>query len=172
MESEKKMESEIKFNIDEKAATIYVMKVFHTTVDEVWNHFSKKELIDQWWAPKPYQCETVKLNFEPNGFWNYAMISPTHEKQFSAVRFNEIKFHRSFDYTAFFTDEEGNIKSEFSSSNWLIGFTGVQPGMKLTVNIHFKSSSDLEQLLKINFEEGFKKGLQQLEELLNKKDQL
>ena len=164
------MESGIKFNIDEKAATIYVMKVFHTTVDEVWNHFSKKELIDQWWAPSPWKCETLKMNFEPEGIWNYEMIDPDGENYFAGVHYHEINFHRSFDWTDFFTDENGMINTDLPSVNWLIGFTGVEEGMKLTININFQSTEEMLQLLEMGFEESLKSGLAQLEDLLNKKD--
>ena len=164
------MNTEIKFNTDENAATIYVMKVLHTTVDKVWKHFTQKKLIDQWWAPKPWKCETTKMNFENDGEWHYAMVSPDNEKHFAGAHYHEINFHRSFDWTDFFADEEGNINNEMPGSNWLIGFTGVDEGTKLTINIHFKSRQDLQESLKMGFEQGFKSGLNQLEDLLNKKD--
>ncbi|MGA9212918.1 SRPBCC family protein [Kaistella sp.] len=163
------MKTPIIFNKDDHSASIYIMKVFHTTVDEVWNHFTKSDSLDQWWAPKPWKCQTLKMNFEPEGSWNYAMMGSENEKHFSKVQFHEINFHRSFDYSAFFTDENGNINNEFSASNWLLGFTGVEEGTKLTVNIHFKTTADMMILLEMGFEEGFKMGLHQLEDLLNKK---
>ncbi|WHF50902.1 SRPBCC domain-containing protein [Chryseobacterium gotjawalense] len=164
------MKTKIIFNKDDNSASIYIMKIFHTSVDKVWNHFTQAELLDQWWAPKPWKCKTLKMNFQQEGIWNYAMISPENEKSFSGVQFHEINFHRCFDYSAFFTDENGSVNSSFAPSNWLIGFTGVEEGTKLTVNIHFKTTKDMAALLEMGFEEGFKMGLHQLEELLNKKD--
>jgi uncharacterized protein YndB with AHSA1/START domain len=164
------MENKIIFNKDDNSATFYIMKVFNVEVSEVWNHFTKAELIDQWWAPNPWKCKTLNMDFTPEGFWNYAMISPENEKNFSGVQFHEINFHRSFDYSAFFTDANGNINKKLSSSNWLLGFTGVEEGTKLTVNIHFKTTDDMTAILEMGFEDGFKMGLNQLENLLNKKD--
>ncbi|QOW10973.1 SRPBCC domain-containing protein [Kaistella flava (ex Peng et al. 2021)] len=164
------MKTEIIFNKDDNSASLYIMKIFHTTVDEVWNHFTKADLLDQWWAPEPWKCQTLKMDFAPEGVWNYAMVGPENEKSFSGVRFHEINFHRSFDYSAFFTDENGSMRNEFPASNWLLGFTGVEEGTKLTVNIHFKTTEDMRALLEMGFEGGFKMGLNQLEELLNKKD--
>ncbi|MCB4236054.1 hypothetical protein LDL59_16030 [Kaistella anthropi] len=54
--------------------------------------------------------------------------------------------------------------------NWLIGFTGVEEGTKLTINIHFNSENDMKTILEMGFEEGFKMGLNQLAELINEKD--
>lgn len=165
-----RMETKIIFNKDDKSATIYIMKVYNADVSEVWNHFTQADLLDLWWAPQPYQCQTLDMDFQPEGFWKYAMISPENKKNFGGVQFHEINFPRSFDYSAFFTDENGNFNNEFSANNWLLGFTGVKEGTKLTVNIHFSSTEEMQKILAMGFEEGFKMGLNQLEELLNKKD--
>ena len=79
-------------------------------------------------------------------------------------------YHRSFDWTDFFADETGNINTELPSVKWLIGFTGVQEGTKLTINIHFHSTDEMQQLLDMGFEADFKMRLTQLEALLNQKD--
>lgn len=165
-----RMKTEIIFNKDDNSASLYIMKIFNSTVDKVWDHFTKADLLDQWWAPEPWNCQTLKMNFMPEGSWNYAMIGPENQKQYSGVRFHEINFHRSFDYSTFFTDEKGNINTDFPVSNWLLGFTGVEEGTKLTVNIHFDKTDDMNRMLNMGFEEGFKIGLNQLGELLNKKD--
>ncbi|VFB03970.1 Uncharacterised protein [Chryseobacterium taihuense] len=51
-------------------------------------------------------------------------------------------------------------------AKWLFGFTGVEEGTKVTVNIHFDSEEEMRSILDMGFEEGFKKGLLQLEEVL------
>ena len=163
------MESKIVFNKDESAATLYVMKVFSAEVKTVWDHFTQAELLDLWWAPKPWKCETQKMNFQNRGTWNYAMVSPENEKHFAGIGFEEINPNRSISLSDFFTDENGNKNQEFPTTNWLIGFTGVEEGTKLTVNIHFQSSEDLNKLLEMGFEGGFKMGLNQLEQLIEKK---
>lgn len=164
------MNSHITFNIDHKAATIFVMKIYKAEVDEVWNHFTKADLIDLWWAPKPWKCETKELNFQPNGFWNYAMIGPENQKHFGGVKYHEITYHRNFNWTDSFVDENGNINTELPSTNSLIGFTGISEGTKLTMNIFFKSTESMHQLLEMGVEAGLKASLNQLEELLERKD--
>ena len=166
----RRMATEIIFNKDDNSASVYIMKIFNVDVSEVWNHFTKADLIDLWWAPQPWKCETLKMNFEPEGIWNYEMIDPEGEKYLGGVHYHEINYHRSFDYTDFFADEAGNINTELPSVNWLIGFTGVQEGTKLTINIHFHSTDEMQQLLDMGFETDFKMRLTQLEALLNQKD--
>ena len=164
------MNSEIKFNKDENAATIYGMKVYKNIPEEIWAYFTQSELVDQWWAPEPWKCETSHLNFEQGGDWNYALVSPEEEKYFGSVRYHEINSGRSFDWTKTFTGEHGNRNQNIPSSNWLMGFTGVDDGTKLTINIHFNSLAEMQKLLEMGFEEEFKSRLNQLEDLLNEKD--
>ena len=162
------MESNTVFNKDFDAASVFVMKVYHADVSVIWDHFTKPELLDQWWAPKPWKCETQKMNFENSGTWNYAMVSPENEKHFAGIDYEEINPNRSIAWSDYFCDEKGIKNLEFPTTNWLIGFTGVEEGVKLTVNLHFASEKEMNAILEMGFEEGFKATLNQLEEILKK----
>lgn len=158
----------IVFNTDSNHATIFVMKIFDAKGEEVWNYFTNSELLDSWWAPKPWKCETQKMNFENSGTWNYAMVSPENEKHFAGIDYEEINPNRSIAWSDYFSDEKGIKNVEFPTTNWLIGFTGVEEGVKLTVNLHFASEKEMNTILEMGFEEGFKATLNQLEEILKK----
>lgn len=164
------MDYKIVFNKDFTAATVYVMKVYNCDPTIIWDYFTKADLLDKWWAPKPWKCETLSLDFREDGSWKYCMVGPENERHYAGANYEEITPNRSFSCADFFTDETGNMNTEFPSVNWLFGFTGVEEGTKLTVNIHFKSEQDLRTILDMGFEEGFKMGLQQLEEIITKKD--
>lgn len=160
------MESNTIFNKDFDAKSIYVMKIYDAEVSRVWDYFTKSELLDQWWAPKPWKCETKTQDFKNGGTWLYAMVGPTGERHYAKVKYGEITEHRSFDGTDSFCDENGIESPDFPEIKWLFGFTGVEEGTKVTVNIHFPSEEALTKLLGMGFEEGFKTGLTQLEEIL------
>ena len=162
------MNSEIIFNADLDATSIYVMKVFPADVTTVWEYFTQAELIDQWWGPKPWHCETIQMEFRENGSWHYAMVGPNSEKAFCVVNYGEINQHRSFDQESKFSDEQGIIDENMPATSWLFGFRGVQEGTKLTVNIKVSSKEKMLQQLEMGFEDGFKMGLNQLEDLLAK----
>lgn len=160
------MESNIIFNKDFEAKTVYVMKIYDADVSKVWDYFTKSELLDQWWAPKPWKCETKSQDFKEGGIWLYSMVGPEGERHYAQVKYGEIIEHRSFDGTDSFCDENGNINENFGQSMWLIGFTGVEEDTKVTVNIHFPTAEAMKQQVDMGFEEGFKMGLNQLEEIL------
>lgn len=164
------MDTKIVFNTDENAGSLYIMKVFSAKPALIWNHFTQSNLLEKWWAPKPWKCETLEMNFTPDGIWKYNLISPEGEKHFGVLKYHEINLHRSFDFTEYFTDDKGEKIEEVPSGNWLVGVTGVEEGTKLTINIQYNSTEELQTILDMEFENGFTEVLNQLEELLHKKD--
>ncbi|WP_276878341.1 SRPBCC family protein [Chryseobacterium joostei] len=161
------MESSIIFNKDFDSNSVYVMKVYKADVSTVWNYFTQSELLDQWWGPKPWRCETLNQDFKEGGIWLYSMVGPNGEKAYAQFKYGEIMEHRSVDWTSAFCDEKGNINEDFSGSKWLVGFTGVEEGVKITINIHYQSQEIMKKILEMGFEEGLKMGLNQLEEILD-----
>ena len=162
------MNSPIIFSKDEDQLSLYIMKIYPADVSEIWNNYTHPDLIDQWWAPKPWKCETKNMDFREGGKWNYAMVSPENEKQFAGMVYQEIKNHRSIAVSDFFTDENGNVNTDLPTLNWLIGFTGIEQGTKLTFNIYFNSLEDLNKILEMGFRTGFEMQLNQLEEIITK----
>lgn len=137
------MNTEIKFVADHDEATLFVMKVYDASVSEMWGYFTKHELLDLWWAPKPWKCETINHDFQVGGKWHYAMVGPEGEKSYANVDFTDINANRSISWKDYFSDENQVPNTDFPNASWLIGFTGM--------------------------EEGFKMGLNQLEDLINQK---
>ncbi|MGG7470365.1 SRPBCC family protein [Chryseobacterium arthrosphaerae] len=161
------MESNIIFNKDFDSNSAYVMKIYDADVSTVWKYFTQSELLDQWWGPKPWRCETLKQDFNEGGIWLYTMIGPNGEKAgYSRSRYGGILEHRSFDWMSAFCDENGNVDEGAPQSNWLFGFTGVEEGTKVTVNIHYPSQEVMKKMMDMGFEGGFSMGLNQLEEIL------
>lgn len=162
------MESKIVFNADENAGSIYIMKVYDVQPTELWKFFTEAQNLEKWWTPNRWKCETLEMNFAPEGDWKYNLIGPEGEKFQAGLKYNEINDHRSFDFTEYFMDENGERLQDYAAGNWLIGFTGVSGGTKLTLNIQFKSPEQLQKVLAMNFETEFPKVLSQLEYLIQK----
>lgn len=156
----------ITFNEDFDSNSVYVMKIYKSEVSKVWDYFTQSALLDLWWAPKPWKCETKEQDFKKDGTWLYSMVGPQGERHYSLLKYGEITEHRSFDGIDAFCDENGKINEDFPQAKWLLGFTGVEEGTKVTINIHLPSKEALKQLLEMGFEEGFKTGLNQLEHIL------
>ena len=41
------------FIVDKEAQTVTITKEFAAGLDLVWDAYTRAELLDQWWAPKP-----------------------------------------------------------------------------------------------------------------------
>jgi uncharacterized protein YndB with AHSA1/START domain len=52
------------FTINKKDNTVRVQREFMANLDLVWDAWTKPELLDQWWAPKPYQTKTKAMDFK------------------------------------------------------------------------------------------------------------
>ncbi len=160
------MSTQTVFNIDEHEATCFFSKIFTAEVSAVWKGFAEQELLDQWWAPAPWKAQTLKHSFTDGGTWHYAMKGPEGEEHFAGVDYNEINENRSISLTDYFTDEAGTVSTDLPVAEWLIGFTGVADGTKLTVNFHFKSVEEMNRILDMGFKDGFLTGMEQLEQLI------
>jgi uncharacterized glyoxalase superfamily protein PhnB len=64
------------FSVNKDSNTINVKRQFAADLPLVWDAWTKPELLDQWWAPKPFRNKTKSMDFREGGAWHYAMISP------------------------------------------------------------------------------------------------
>lgn len=158
------MEHRITFNIDEQAATIYVMAVYKAAAQDVWNCFTKPELLEKWWLPKPWSAKTIAMDFRAGGQWHYSVEGLEGTEREGKLFYHEINSGRSFDFRDEVLPE--NKGNSTPAPNWLIGFTGVEEGMKLTINLHCSSAEELQQMIDFGFEKRLKDSLQQLRTLL------
>src|ERR1700681_3689497 len=62
------------FIIDKTTKTVFVNREFAADLSLVWDAFTKQEILDQWWAPKPFESRTKFMNFEVGGRRFYAMV--------------------------------------------------------------------------------------------------
>ena len=50
------------FTVDKTTNTINVRREFDADTDLVWKAWTTSELLDQWWAPKPYRSLTKSMD--------------------------------------------------------------------------------------------------------------
>ena len=64
------------FTVDKPTQTVSITAEFEAGLDLVWDAYTKAELLDQWYAPKPWASKTKHMNFEVGGRRFYAMVRP------------------------------------------------------------------------------------------------
>lgn len=146
-----------------------VTRAFDASVEDVWRAWTEKEILDKWWAPKPYRAETKSLDFKVGGSWIYAMVSPEGEKQWVRVDLTDIQLLKSFSAHDAFADENGIPVPDPPGMDWYNQFFSTESGTNVVIEITFQSEADLKKILELGFESGFEMGLNNLEDYLKVK---
>lgn len=153
------------FIVDKTTKTVLVNREFAAERSLVWDAFTKQELLDKWWAPKPWRSETKYMDFKVGGKRFYAMVSPEGEKRWSLQEYTAITPQTNFQMFNTFADKDEN--PELPGSDWNLDFS--EADGKTTVRIAIKNDSleRMEKMIEMGFKEGFTMTLNYLEELLS-----
>lgn len=155
------------FSVNKENNTINVEREFAADLETVWDAWTKPELLDQWWAPKPYRTRTRSMDFREGGTWIYAMISPENVTHWCRADYRTIHPQKSFSGLDAFCDEEGNINTEFPRSVWNNRFRENNNDLTtVSITIQYESLADLEKIISTGFKEGFTMALQNLDQYL------
>jgi uncharacterized protein YndB with AHSA1/START domain len=157
---------EVKIDKDLAHKQIVVSTHFNAKPDAVWQSWTKKEVLDKWWAPKPWRAETKKLEFQEGGSWQYAMVGPENERHNGKFSYTKINAPKSFEGNDAFTDEKGFVDESLPQTHWKCEFRSSGAGTDVKITITPKTEGALEKNLEMGFEDGFKMGLGNLEEYL------
>lgn len=154
------------FKKDEANKKIFVTRNFDAPIDAVWKAWTTAELLDKWWAPKPYRAETKTMDFREGGMWLYCMVGPEGDRHWGRVDYLAIEKHVSISAKPGFCDEDGNMDPEAPRSNWLKQFSESEGTTTVNIEITYNKIEDMKRILEMGFEGGFKLGLGNLDELL------
>src|SRR6476660_1321735 len=156
------------FSVDKDNKTITVDREFAASPGKVWTAWTTPEMLDQWWAPKPWKANTVSMDFTVGGRWLYFMQGPEGERHYSFADYKTIDIGNSFSVRDGFSDEKGNINTEWPQSNWSNTFKGNGVSTMVNIVITFDKVEDLENIIKMGFKEGFTMAMENLDEIFSK----
>lgn len=156
------------FVVDKENNAILVKREFAANLTLVWDAWTKAELLDQWWAPKPYQTQTKSLDFKEGGIWLYAMAGPEGDKHWCRFDYEKIQPGQSYSGFDAFCDENGTPGHEIASTRWNNVFTAMGEHTLVSITTSYDSLADLEKIIELGFKEGFTMALGNLDEVLKK----
>ena len=146
---------------------IKLTREFHAPVEKVWKAWTNSEILDQWWAPKPWKAKTKSMDFSEGGKWIYAMLGPNGEEHWARADYTEILPLKRFTDLDAFCDENGNVNNELPVMNWRCEFKSSAKGTIVHINISVSNKADLEKVVEMGFEEGISAAFENLDELLS-----
>lgn len=152
------------FTVDKATRMVFVKREFNAGLSLVWDAFTKQEILDQWWAPKPWTSKTKYMDFKVGGRRFYAMVSPDGQESWQIQDFTSISPKTNFKYLSVFADKDEN--PHLPGSNWDLNFSEQNGITKVSISIHNESLERMEKMLEMGFKEGFTATLNYLEQLL------
>jgi uncharacterized protein YndB with AHSA1/START domain len=158
---------EMDFIVDKQTKMVYITKEFAFELSLVWDAYTKPELLDQWWAPKPLASRTKVMDFRVGGRRYYAMVSPDgQELGWVLQKYTSISPKTNFKLFNAFADENEN--PELPGSDWDLTFSEQDGRTKVSISIYNESLERLEKMVEMGFKEGTMSQMKNLEDLLSK----
>jgi len=156
----------IDFTVIKENNTITVKRPFAAARTLVWDAYTKSEILDQWWAPKPWKARTKTMDFREGGHWHYAMVGPEGQEHWAWAGFKDIQVQKKITGLDAFADAEGNINKALPQSVWEVSFNPQGIYTLVEINITYGDLAQLEATFQMGFKEGLSLAIEGLDELL------
>ncbi len=157
------------FSVNKEKNNITVKREFAAEKNLVWAAWTDPEILDEWWAPKPYKVTTKSMDFTVGGFWLYAMRGPEGDVHWCRADYKSIDAENNFSGLDAFCDEDGNITQKFPRSFWNNTFIDKGEKTEVEITIQYDSLTDLETILEMGFKEGFTMAMGNLDDYFAEK---
>lgn len=151
---------------DKEKNTLTIRREFLAGRTLVWDCYTKSELLDQWFAPKPLTTKTKSMDFREGGHWHYAMIEPNGTEYWGWTGYIKIQPTEYFTSTDAFSNAEGEINEALPLAEWVVTFSDKGENALVETVVTYKSLEDLEAVIQMGMEQGMLATMEKLDELL------
>jgi len=156
---------EMDFIVDKETKTVSITREFAADLSLVWDAYTKPELLDQWWAPRPLTSRTKVMDFKVGGRRFYAMVTPEGVERWAVQKYTSITPKTNFKLFNAFADADENL--ELPGSDWDLNFNEQGGKTKVSISIYNESLERMERMTAGGFfREGTMGQLKNLEDLL------
>ena len=162
-------ELQFDFVVDKSKSNITVKREFAAKRQLVWDCYTKSELLDQWFAPKPLTTRTKHMDFREGGYWHFAMIMPDGQSFWSRQDYQKITPIDGYTALDGFTDETGVVNASMPRSRFDVAFTDARERTLVTTIIQYGSAEDVQKVIDMGVKDGLASTLERLDELLDAK---
>ncbi|MHA7129306.1 SRPBCC family protein [Algoriphagus namhaensis] len=160
------MNLQFDFLVDKEKNTITVKREFAADRQLVWDCYTKSELLDQWFSPKPFTTKTKSMDFSEGGHWHYAMIDPEGQEYWGWTEYTKIKPIDFYETLDAFSDSEGNLNTDLPRAEWHVKFLDKGENALVETTVTYKSLADLETVINMGMKDGMTSTLEKLDDLL------
>lgn len=161
-----KADLQFEFLVDKEKNTLTIRREFAAKRQLVWNCYTKSELLDKWFAPKPLTTQTKFMDFSEGGHWLYAMVEPSGQEYWGRMDYQSI---RPIDYYAAldgFCDNTGTLNPDLPRSKWDVTFSDLAAHTVVQTVVSYTSAEAMQQVIDMGMKEGLTSTLERLDEFL------
>lgn len=163
-----KMKADLQFDflVDKEKNTITIKREFAAKRQLVWDCYTKSELLDRWFAPKPLTTKTKFMDFSEGGHWHYAMVEPDGKEYWGRMDYQTIQPIDNYTSLDGFCDDTGALNPELPRSKWNVTFSDIATHTLVQTVVFYTSAEALQQVIEMGLKEGLTSTLERLDELL------
>jgi len=158
------------FIVNKEKNTVNVEREFAAHLELVWEAWTNPEILDLWWAPKPYKTRTKSMDFREGGMWLYEMFNTEGEDpqecHWCKNDYIKITRHKVFSGLDAFCDENGEVNQAMPRTQWTNEFKENGEKTLVTITAKYESLADLEKIIEMGFKEGFTMAMANLDQYI------
>jgi uncharacterized protein YndB with AHSA1/START domain len=158
--------SKTTFQRDERNARLTIERAFEVDAARVWRALTDPALLDRWWAPQPWQTQTIHMDFQVGGYWLYAMNGPDGEQHFGRMDYLEIDPGIRYKASDAFTDAEGTPNESLPRQDMELSLIATGTQTRIVTVVQYASIEDMNTILEMGMAEGITIAHDQLAALL------
>ncbi|MCB1373490.1 MAG: SRPBCC domain-containing protein [Rhodobacteraceae bacterium] len=154
------------FIADMQDGTLTIRREFAAGRQMVWDCYTRSELLDRWYAPRPLTTKTRSFDFREGGHWHFAMIDPNGTHYWSRTDYETITPIDGYTGYDGFTDETGVVNPDLPRSRQELRLADKGDHTLVETRVSYDSPEDLQKVIDMGMEEGLTSTLERLDELL------
>ena len=154
------------FLADKDHKRITIRREFMAGRQLVWDCHTKSELLNRWFAPKPFTTKTKAMDFRVGGHWHYAMVDPGGKEYWGRMDYQTIDPIDHYTGLDGFCDEAGELNPDLPRADWDVTFSARGEHTVVQTIVSYQSAKDLQTVIDMGMEEGMASTLERLDELL------
>lgn len=153
----------MKLSIDTDKNSVIITQKFSFKLETLWNSYTQSDLLEQFWAPQPWETKTVEMDFREGGTWIYLLTSPKGEEYMARLDYFQIHPFKRFKAVDSFIEDHNEPIDATSRAIWDVSFEQKGHEVVVTEIITFASAEHLNATLEMGFEQGVKMVMRNLE---------